>query len=207
MYPLSIFERVHIVDGFYTDPNFIRSLSLSLQKESQSNGNYAGIMTEQSFFTQEHVDTPSQLLGHPVKPGTQLTGKIRFTKLGDVYKQDIHFDFGDNLAWAGVCYLSPNHPENHPGTIFWKHRRTGLESIPRAMEGLQQHGWNSVDELKTFLDEEGTRHELWEQTMVVPYRFNRLVLFRPWMFHSPGPAFGDSVETARVVQTIFLSPA
>lgn len=205
-YPISIFDRVIIVDNFYTDPVAVRNLALTIPKEENSGGNYAGIMTEQSFLTPEHIQSFSQMVGHPVKPGTQLTGKIRFTKIGDPYKQDIHFDFGENLAWAGVCYLSENHPVGQDGTIFWRHNRTGLEAIPRTMDGLHEHGWNGIPDLKNFLDTDGVDHSLWTKTMTVPYKFNRLVLFRPWYFHSPGDAFGDSIETARVVQTFFLSP-
>jgi len=47
---------------------------------------------------------------------------------------------------------------------------------------------------------------LWEIDMVVPYRYNRLVLFRPWLFHAPGDAFGNTLETSRIVQTFFLRP-
>ena len=94
-------------------------------------GNYAGIMTHNAFLTQEHLDILSKLIGHKVVPSTQFTGKFRFTKTGEVGSQDIHFDPGDNqCCFAGVCYLSPNVPDNTEGTVFWRHKRTGLESIP-----------------------------------------------------------------------------
>lgn len=200
-YPLSTFERVIIVDNFYQNPDAIRNFALQVEKEKQSSGNYAGVMTEQSFLTQEHLDIFSTLAGHKVIPSTSFTGKFRFTKIGDSYKQDIHFD-PEAYAWACVCYLTPTeYPE---GTIFWKHNRTGLESIPRTLEGLQQYGWSGPDDLKEFLETEGVNHSLWTKTMVVPYRYNRLVMFRPWRFHSPGPAFGTDFETARLIQTFFL---
>lgn len=200
-YPLSIFERIIVVDDFYKDPDAIRNFALSTQKEQQSSGNYAGIMTEMSFLTQEHLDVFQFLTGHKVVPATSFTGKFRFTKIGDIYKQDIHFD-PDNTAWACVCYLTPTeHPE---GTIFWKHNRTGLESIPRTLEGLQAYGWSGPEDLKEFLETEGVDHSLWTKTMVIPYKYNRLVMFRPWKFHSPGPAFGTDLESARLIQTFFL---
>ena len=42
--------------------------------------------------------------------------------------------------------------------------------------------------------------------LAIPYKYNRLVLFRPWMFHSPGVNFGDTLESCRKVQTLFLGP-
>lgn len=205
-YPLSIFERVYIVDDFYSDPNAIRNLALNLEKTNESDGNYAGVMTYDSFLTPEHVETFSYLVGHAVKSSTSFTGKFRFSKVTDTFKQDIHFDPGDNnAAWAGVVYLTPD-VENTEGTIFWKHKRTGLESIPRTIEGLNEHGWNGSDDLKKFLETEGIDYTYWNKTLSIPYKYNRLVLFRPWMFHSPGPAFGDTLETSRLIQTFFWSP-
>lgn len=203
---LSTFERMYIVDDFYTNPDQVRNHALSLQRNETSQGNYAGVMTADNFLTQDHIDTISQLVGHYVTPSTGFTGKFRFTKESDPYKQDIHFDPGDNnCAWAGVVYLTPD-IENTDGTIFWKHKRTGLESIPRTLEGIAEHGWGGEGDLKRFLDTEGADHSYWNKTLTVPYKYNRLVLFRPWMFHSPGKPFGDAIENSRLVQTFFWSP-
>jgi len=47
---------------------------------------------------------------------------------------------------------------------------------------------------------------LWETTFTVPYKYNRLVLFRPWLFHSPGESFGDTLQSSRIVKTLFPGP-
>lgn len=47
----------------------------------------------------------------------------------------------------------------------------------------------------------------WEHTMTVPMRFNRLVLLRPWLWHTAGEAFGDSVENGRLVYLMFFESA
>ena len=202
----NIFDRMIVVDNFYKNPDMIRAFAMQAEKTDKSDGNYAGVMTQNNFLTQEHLDAFSQLLGHQVFPSTSFTGRFRFTKTGDEYTQDIHFDPGDNNScWAGVIYLTPD-IENTDGTIFWKHKRTGLEAIPRTIEGIQEHGWTGVEDLKTFLETDGVDHSLWDKTFTVPYKYNRLVMFRPWMFHSPGPAFGDNIENSRLIQTFFWSP-
>lgn len=204
-YPLSIFDTFHIVDNFYKDPDQIRELAKSWNKEESTNGNYAGIMTHNAFLTQEHLDILSKLIGNKVVPSTQFTGKFRFTKQGEVGSQDIHFDPGDNqCCFAGVCYLSPNVPDNTEGTVFWRHKRTGLESIPRTQEGLDEHQFG---DLKTFLDTEGVDYSKWDRVLTIPYKYNRMVLFRPWLFHSPGAGFGNDLDTSRLVQTFFLKYA
>lgn len=202
--PISIFDRTIIVDNFYDDPDMVRHYALQRQTEEHSQGNYGGVMTNERFVTEEHIIAFSQLTGHGVKQGTGLNGKFRFTQEKDTYKQLIHFDVGDNLAWAGVIYLTPT--EHDEGTIFYKHKRTGLGEIPRTQDGIDAHGWDSPDDLKVFLDTDGVDETLWSREMIVPYRYNRLVMFRPWLFHAPGRAFGDTLETSRLVQTFFFSP-
>ncbi|MFQ5347644.1 MAG: hypothetical protein ACE5ED_07350 [Rhodothalassiaceae bacterium] len=34
-------------------------------------------------------------------------------------------------------------------------------------------------------------------------RFNRLVLLRPWLWHTAGPGFGNSLENGRLVYLMF----
>jgi hypothetical protein len=205
MNPISIHDRYFIVDNFYTEPDLLRNHAISLKREEKSNGNYSGVMSESHFLTPEHMTAFCQLFGHSVAPSTQLSGKFRFSKADDQATQDIHFDPGPNQVWAGVWYGSKEHP-NVDGTSFWKHKRTGLESIPLTQEGIEQYGWSGADDLKIFLDTDGVDHSKWDKTLIVPYKYNRLVMFRPWMFHSPGPAFGTDIESARLIQTFFFSP-
>ena len=199
-YPLSIFDTYYIVDNFYKNPDGVRQLAISSEKEETTGGNYAGVMTHNAFLTQEHLDIIGYLVRAKVKPSTQFTGKFRFTKTGEVGTQDIHFDPGDNdCAWAGVCYLSPDVPDNTEGTVFWRHKQSGLEAIPRDEEGIKPFG-----DLKKFLDTDGVDYDKWDRVLTIPYKYNRLVLFRPWLFHSPGTPFGDTIDNCRLIQTFFL---
>lgn len=199
-------QKFIIVDDFYKDPDSVREIALAESKENSTQGNYAGVMTDARYFNEQHFEMFSHLCGFPIKFGTQFTGKFRFTKEGELGTQDIHFDAGDgNTIWAGVVYLTPNN-DGTEGTIFWKHKETGLEDIPMTLEGIQQYGWNGIDDLKVFLETDGVEHSKWDKVLTIPYRYNRLVLFRPWKFHSPGAGFGDTIETARLVQLFFFSP-
>lgn len=199
-YPLNIRNTYYIVDDFYTDVNAIREYAISLPRERESKGNYAGYQTEKSFLTQEHLDSIGYLVGHKVAAATPFTGTFRFTSMGDKGKQDIHFDPGQNdCVWAGVVYLSPDHPTDLDGTIFWRHNRTGLDAIPLTLSELKPFG-----NLENFLNTEGMEHSFWTKTMAIPFKYNRLVLFRPWMFHSPGPSFGHDYRNNRLIQTFFF---
>lgn len=201
-------QQIMVVDDFYPDPDTVRDLVLNMPREEQSGGNYAGVMTQEALFTPGHQQALMNLTGQQLTPSTGLCGKVRFTQAHESGRQHIHFDPGNNMMWAGVVFLQQ--PEHYPaanrsGTRFWRHLRTGLSSIPLTQEGIEAHGWNNVEDLQAFLETDGVDESLWELTLEVPYRYNRLVLFRPWQFHSPGDAFGDSLDNCRILQTLFLT--
>jgi hypothetical protein len=200
-------QHAIVIDDFYPEPDAVYDMIYSMSTELKSGGNYSGVMTEENFFTTQHQEILEYITGERLVPSTELSGKIRFSLETDRAKQHIHFDPGTNSTWAGVCFLQkPEHypNENDMGTMFWKHKRTGLSSIPLTQDGIEKYGWNNVGDLQHFLETDGINEDLWEKTLSVPYRYNRLVLFRPWMFHSPGKNFGTSKENCRVLQTFFL---
>jgi hypothetical protein len=204
MKPISTYNKITILDDFYTDPDAVRNMALTMDLEEKSSGNYGGRMTNDAFITQEHLDAFSEIIGKTVVPATCFTGKFRFITENpeDNHKQLIHFD--PSCDFAGVWYGSKDYPENIDGTSFWKHNRTGIESIPLTQEGIEQYGWNNVDDLKTFLETDGIDYSLWTNTITVPYKYNRLIMFPAWLFHAPGTSFGTTIETSRMISTFFL---
>ncbi len=198
-------NRYIIVDDFYNDPDTLVKVALnSMNVNDSPTGNYAGVMTTDSYLAEQHRDIFQKLTLEPsINSSTNANGRIRFTKANDSFKFHIHYDVDMQTKWAGVVYLSKDHPKTE-GTSFWRHLRTGLEIAPNTVEGFAKYGWRNFSDLKKFLETEGLDESLWEKTFTVPYKYNRLVLFRPWLLHSPGPAFGDTLENCRKVQTLFL---
>lgn len=198
-------NRFIIVDDFYSDPDGLVQAALnSIHDKEAPTGNYAGVMTTHPFLGEPLRDIFQKLTLTPtLNSSTNANGRLRFTKESDPFKFHIHYDVDMNTKWAGVVYLSKNHPKTE-GTCFWRHLRTGLEVAPNTVEGFAKYGWKNFQDLKEFLATEGLDESLWEKTLSIPYKYNRLVLFRPWLLHSPGPAFGDTLESSRIVQTLFL---
>lgn len=141
--------------------------------------------------------------------GQKLTTKscnkcsyFRLTKEGEYGTQDIHFDPNPGLVWAGVIYLTPTlHPTG--GTKFWKHKQTGWEFAPTQQEAAQ-HGIQSHEDMVNFFNVEGKDRSKWIETDNVAFKFNRLVMFNPFMFHSNGDWFGTTNQNARLVQLLFF---
>ncbi|MFM1897503.1 MAG: hypothetical protein RLZZ385_2577 [Pseudomonadota bacterium] len=198
-------NRYIIVDDFYSNPDELVRVALkSLKEEDSPTGNYAGVMTTEYFLGAESREVFQKLTLEPsINSSTNANGRLRFTRANDSFKFHIHYDVDVQTRWAGVVYLSKNHPKTD-GTCFWRHLRTGLEVAPNTPEGFAKYGWKDFNDLKAFLETEGLDESLWEKTFSIPYKYNRLVLFRPWLLHSPGPAFGDTLESCRIVQTLFL---
>jgi len=198
-------NRYMVIDDFYNDPDeLVRVATNSMNEKDSPDGNYAGVMTKESYFGEQHAKILQELTMEPsIGSSTNANGRLRFTRANDSFKMHIHFDIENTTRWAGVVYLSKNHPVTD-GTCFWKHLETGLEAAPNTVEGFAKHGWSSFTDFRAFLAKDGLDESLWEKTFSIPYKYNRLVLFRPWMLHSPGPSFGDSLENCRIVQTLFL---
>lgn len=198
-------DRFIVVDDFYGDPDGLVQAALdSIKKQALPRGAYAGVMTTQTFLGEQLREVFQKLTLEPsINSSTNANGKIRFTLPEDPFKFHIHYDVDMTTKWAGVVYLSKDHPETD-GTSFWRHKKTGLEVAPNTVEGFAEYGWSNFADLRAFLETEGLDESLWEKTLTIPYKYNRLVLFRPWLLHSPGPAFGDSLESSRIIQTLFL---
>ncbi|HJT11980.1 MAG TPA: DUF6445 family protein, partial [Dongiaceae bacterium] len=129
-------------------------------------------------------------------------GALRLTLAGDVGRYCVHVDVG--VDWSGVLYL--NRPEQCcGGTHFFRHRATGTDHAPMAATDLARCNAETPREaLDRILGQDSNDERQWEPLLTVPMRFNRLVLFRPLLWHSAGDGFGNSIEDGRLVQLFFL---
>jgi hypothetical protein len=117
----------------------------------------------------------------------------------------VHVDIGVN--WSGVLYL--NRPEQcRGGTSFFRHRGTRSDHAPTTAADLVRCNAKTAQEaLDRILGTDSNDPAQWETTVSVPMQFNRLVLFRPLLWHSAGEGFGDSTANGRLVQLFFLRSA
>ena len=149
----------------------------------------------------------SQRVGEPLRPVEPLQshGKFRISKSGDVGEGRVHID--GPVYWSGILYLSlPEHCQG--GTEFFRHLPTGTDHAPRNAAELQAMGLSSYDAVQSeLIARDSNDASKWEMTMRVPMRFNRLVLLRPWLWHSAGEVFGDRMDNARLVYLMFFAPA
>ena len=113
----------------------------------------------------------------------------------------------DQSHWSGILYLTLSE-HCHGGTDFFRHRRSGTERAPINDAELRAMGYSSMQQMHQDIIENDSNDEAaWELTMRASMRYNRLVLLRPWFWHSAGEGFGSELANGRLVYLMFFGSA
>ena len=194
-----------VVDDFLDNVQQLRESALRLTYPEQD-GAFPGRNSLQRINLEGLVERASRLVDEPLKLLTppQSHAKCRITLAADKGRAKVHVD---KSHWSGILYLS--RPEDcRGGTEFFRHRRTGTDRWPLNGEELAAMGYSSIEDVqRDIIEQDSNDDSKWELTMQVPMRFNRLVLLRPWLWHTAGPAFGDRIENGRLVYLMFFGSA
>ena len=196
-----------IIDDFYDDPHQVRELALSVEYEkTREDAYYPGNNTTRAFDQGGLNEVISSLVHEPVM-GNPLTahGGFRMAMEGaeEHATRRIHVD-GANY-WSGIVYL--NLPEHcRGGTEFYRHKGLDSDHAPLYDSEVKQYGYDSCALFAQDLTKRDSKDDSkWEHLFTVPMRFNRCVLFRPWLWHTPTESFGDRKENARLIQMFFFT--
>ena len=194
-----------IVDDFLDNALALREAGLKLTYPPQQ-GMFPGRNSVERINIDGLAGRISQLVGEHVEamPPPQAHGKFRITQASDVGKAKVHVDAAH---WSAILYLS--RPQDcRGGTEFFRHRPTGSDRAPYNDAEAATMGYvKAKDMVGNILDSDSLDDSKWEMTMRVPMRFNRLVLLRPWLWHTAGENFGDTLENGRFVYLMFFAAA
>ncbi|MBR0552934.1 DUF6445 family protein [Stakelama marina] len=195
-----------ILDDFLRDPHAIRRRALALDYDPAfKKGNYPGLISGDPLPLAGLNEAVSARIGVPVAPCAGTTHlHCRLTLAGDKGKSGVHID---PCFYSGILFLSlPEHCKG--GTEFFRHRPTGLDRVPSNPAELVASGFSDVNALvEEVVNRDTLKPARWERVMQVPMRFNRLILFSPWLFHNAGKPFGDRLENGRLVHLMFFAAA
>lgn len=194
-----------IVDDFFDDATAVREAALKLTYPPLQ-----GVFPGRNSV--ERLDIPgldrevSRLVGEPVRAVNppQSHGKCRITLAHDVGTARVHID---PAHWSGILYLS--RPQDcRGGTEFFRHKATGTDRAPYDDSEARSYGYPSGRAMvDAIIGQDSLNADAWEHTSTVPMRFNRLLLLRPWLWHTAGENFGDSLENGRLVYLMFFESA
>jgi hypothetical protein len=194
-----------VVDDFLADPFELRNAALRMTYPPQD-GAFPGRNSQERIEIEGLVPQVSRIVGERLVllSPPQSHGKCRVTMASDVGRSTVHVD---QSHWSGILYLSlPEHCQG--GTGFYRHRRTNTERGPLNDRELAAMGYASMADMhRDIIEKDSNDPGAWELTMQVPMRFNRLLLLRPWLWHTAGPGFGDRLENSRLVYLMFFGGA
>jgi len=194
--------HVIVIDDFLPNPMELRERALQLDYAVE--GRYPGLNSVQKVGIPGLDEIVSRLVYEPVRALTNPEGShgaCRIALAKDDRPGRIHID---QSHWSGLLYLTL--PEDcRGGTEFFRHLPTNTDHLPLTPDALAAAGYDSYDALRAeILDKDALDRSKWERTMVVPMRFNRLVLLQPQYWHTSGESFGDSLENGRLVYLMFF---
>lgn len=198
-------QSILIVDDFLTDPDYFRDVAKKMDfPDLRDISNFPGRNSLQRLNAPDIDAVVSNLVHDNLEPLTQLShGKFRLTLKDDKGRAKVHLD---NSQWSGILYLSKD-GETNSGTDFFRHKATGLDSTLLSDQKIKSLGWQNRDranqEINKIVQNDTNEDDKWEHIMRVPMKYNRLLLLRPWLWHTAGPGFGESFEDGRLIYLMF----
>jgi Family of unknown function (DUF6445) len=100
-----------------------------------------------------------------------------------------------------VVYLNEKAPPG-TGTSLWRHRKTGLTSLPTVKEARAAGFRGDREELEDWIDATlwavDSDPRRWQEVVRVENVFNRGIMYRGGMFHSATGHFGDHPSNGRI---------
>jgi len=193
-----------VVDDFLDQPHALRDAALKCTYPDIK-GTYPGRNSHERINLEGLNQEVSRIVGEPLVPMThnQAHGKCRIAMEKDIGSANVHVD---GSHWSGILYLSK--PEDcKGGTEFFRHIPTDTERAPYSdKECLERFGAPSAKQwVADLLETDTCDMSKWEMTLRIPMRFNRLILLRPWLWHTAGMSFGDKPENARLIYLMFFA--
>ena len=195
-----------ILDDFYADAHMVRQQALNLDyPDRRGEQNFPGRNSRQKLQPPGLENLISEITGERLAPsGQNAHGHCRAAMAGDDERRRYYVHIDPGVVWSGILYLTlPEHCRG--GTEFYRHIETDSDRAPLFPDELRTAGaqtyWEAGDRI---VQRDSNDLSKWELTMTVPMRFNRLILLRPWLWHTAGISFGDSLENCRLVHLFFF---
>ncbi len=204
-------RSIIITDDFHNNPEEVREYAINAEYSKEESSTYPGYNSTTGFQEDLLKLKIESILQRPIKPSNPF-GYFRYSwKTSDEENsklQKVHVDNG--WEFGGVCYLNtPEQLKDHQdsGTLFARHKTLKTDATPRTKEEAELFGYTQYNELRqSIIYGDGLDLDKWDVYARCLPKFNRLVLFRAWMYHSHHVNFGPkNPAESRLVQLFFFN--
>jgi hypothetical protein len=196
-------EAIIVIDDFLNKPLEWRERALKAARfPREDNQPYPGRNSSERHVLPGLDQHVARLTGQTLVPAPDTShGMFRLCLAEETGSGGVHID---TCHWSSILYLSL--PEDcQGGTDFFRHRRTKTIRAP-VFPGEKEQLPVSWEELRAdMLPPNAKDMTRWERIRHVPMKFNRFVLFRPWLWHDAGPGFGTKIENGRLIYVAFYN--
>ena len=200
-------QQIIIDDGFYTNPEQMKTIFSTLDYIKNENF-LQGLICPMNYVNNDMLNQMQYIVNVPENTLEFVEGSGSFVINceKDLPLQSICVNIPDMATqWVGVVCLSQ--PEEPYFLKFYKNKKTGWDKLPHFVEELQKENINSYQDFQNWIQSENENWEdKWTETTRVELGFNKLILFRPGLFHSYNDVYGDEQKNGRLLQFFFLKP-
>jgi hypothetical protein len=203
-------DKILVIDNFYKDPYAIREFALQQTfkdcKEADAGGNWPGRRTKFLHNLDDDISNEfhSAFLGNlldnnPIKYNGYIETNFQlcYESDGDSW---VHYDTPPwNCTHVGVVYLTPD-PAPNSGTLFYEFNeeyRQEFEEYAAKNDNLW-FNLNRNADTKEF-------DKFFTQTLALPNRFNRAIIYGPDRWHKSDQYFGSTPQDGRLFQPFFCN--
>jgi hypothetical protein len=191
-------DAIYVIDDLLLNPHLMRQVGLQAEYPQPPEPQwYAGLNSRQRYPIPGLDELMGDVTGSAVKPfAGNVHGKFRLCLKGQTGKGGVHIDYSQ---WTGVYFLTlDEHAEG--GTDFFRHLPSNTLRAPVYPEDWDAWEFDTADKLWSDVIHPHTKDATkWECVRRVTMKFNRLVLFRPWLWHNASDGFGDRAENGRLI--------
>lgn len=182
-------DDIVVIDGFWPDAARLRQIALAAPFEPKLSP--SGFAFREWLSTRSHSLRMAELASRACGAHLlEVDCQSRFvfeTALDERQTRERVWIHYDRWQLVGVLYLVPDQIARG-GTGFYRHLATGLSSVQEA----------DAMGFRARIMADSTNDAAWAQIASVPMRFNRMVLFKPHIFHQALEYFGSTVEDGRL---------
>ena len=202
-------KSIFVVDKFYSNPNDVRDFALELEfKSSNKNDGFNGLLAVAPIATKTKLMKKiAKLINCDLiyeqkhQADFKILKKAHFDKKTSI----VHFDPAE---WSAVLCLS--RPDIIRGsTSFWRHKKLDIDGLHdhEKLANICREKKCTVSDIIKIIDEDSANMSKWAEIGRIGHIYNRIILFRGYMFHSASEGFGRTLEGSKLSQTFFFSEA